>query len=394
MININNKSWTKLRFSDIQKHLSGSDDETFFFEYKSDKVSSEKFINEVSAFANTFGGYIFLGVGDDKTIEGCSTWTEQKIHSVMHDCITPIPNFDVKKFKSDNKIIYVVKIEEGMMPPYITNKGTIYERVSSGSFVIKDSNKLTQIFYKRESYLRNLEKKLYITELAKEKIPINLCAYIDVGMSFSFNREERLQNKFYKFDLSKVTEYLKTLGCGFTLSKMGKSFIISIGGFSFFDNQDNKFLPTAGISNFTEIMEDGSIKYRILIYSRKTDKDGQVEISDLVLVNDVFKKIYSLFFANELKTGFISAQKYEKLTVIKQFIPYFEENEDMHSWLLMHQKLYGNNLIIDSNRFPKTGFFTIEKRDFSENKVKFNYENLLNQLFICDYIIPGYILDS
>lgn len=30
MININNKSWTKLRFSDIQKHLSGSDDETFF----------------------------------------------------------------------------------------------------------------------------------------------------------------------------------------------------------------------------------------------------------------------------------------------------------------------------------------------------------------------------
>ena len=50
MININNKQWEKLRFSDIEKLLAGTDDETFFFEFKSDKESPAKLVKEVSAF--------------------------------------------------------------------------------------------------------------------------------------------------------------------------------------------------------------------------------------------------------------------------------------------------------------------------------------------------------
>ena len=95
MININNKEWDKLRFSDIQKHLSEDDDENFFFEYKNDEVKSKHLINEISAFANTYGGYIFLGIDDDKNISGCSTWNEQKINSTIHDSITPVHLFCV-----------------------------------------------------------------------------------------------------------------------------------------------------------------------------------------------------------------------------------------------------------------------------------------------------------
>ena len=76
MININNKEWGKLRLSDIQKHLSGDDDESFFFEYKEDDVKPDHLIKEVSAFANTYGGYIIIGVNDNKEIIGCSKWTE------------------------------------------------------------------------------------------------------------------------------------------------------------------------------------------------------------------------------------------------------------------------------------------------------------------------------
>ena len=67
MININNKSWNKLRFTDIEKFLSGTDDENFFFEFKADEETPPKLIKEISAFANTYGGYIFLGVNNDKT---------------------------------------------------------------------------------------------------------------------------------------------------------------------------------------------------------------------------------------------------------------------------------------------------------------------------------------
>ena len=49
MININNKPWDKLRSSDILKLLAGTDDETFFFEFKSDDEPPAKLIKEISA---------------------------------------------------------------------------------------------------------------------------------------------------------------------------------------------------------------------------------------------------------------------------------------------------------------------------------------------------------
>lgn len=131
MICINNKRWEKLRATDIVKFLEGSDDEeTFFFEYKSDDETASKLMKEISAFANTYGGYIFIGVNNDKSISGCRKWNEQRIHSTIYDSITPIPNFDVRRFKTKYGVVYVIKIEEGTMPPYITNKGEIYQRVN------------------------------------------------------------------------------------------------------------------------------------------------------------------------------------------------------------------------------------------------------------------------
>lgn len=121
MIDINNKSWNKLRSTDIEKLLAGDVDENFFFEFKADDETTVKLIKEVSALSNTYGGYILLGINDDKTIGGCQKWTEQRIHTTIHDSITPIPNFDVKRFKIHDKIVLVIKIEEGTMPPYITN---------------------------------------------------------------------------------------------------------------------------------------------------------------------------------------------------------------------------------------------------------------------------------
>ena len=132
MITINGKDWSKLRFSDIRNLLSSADDESFFFEFKSDDVSNQKLIQEISAFANTYGGYILIGINDDKSIGGCKKWTENRIHTTIHDSITPVPSFDVKRFKPKEGTVLVIRIEEGKEPPYVTNKGKIYERVSFG----------------------------------------------------------------------------------------------------------------------------------------------------------------------------------------------------------------------------------------------------------------------
>ena len=78
MININNKIWDKLRLKDIEKYLDTiDDDETFFIEFKEENIRNTQLTKEISAFANSFGGYILLGVNDSKKIVGCSNiWTE------------------------------------------------------------------------------------------------------------------------------------------------------------------------------------------------------------------------------------------------------------------------------------------------------------------------------
>ena len=151
MISINNREWNELTVTDVEKAVA-SEEESFYFEFKDDRVESRKLAEEISALANTYGGYLFLGVSDKKEIDGCKKWNEQSIHAMIHDSLSPTPGFDVKKFvTNDNKNIYVIRIEPGTMPPYITSKGKIYERLSSGSFPINDSTKLTQMYYQREN---------------------------------------------------------------------------------------------------------------------------------------------------------------------------------------------------------------------------------------------------
>lgn len=85
MVNINGKEWSKLIPQDIEEMLAEQDrEESFFFEFKEDNVAPAKVMEEISAFANTFGGYVFLGVTDNKQITGCAAWNEQRIHNLEY----------------------------------------------------------------------------------------------------------------------------------------------------------------------------------------------------------------------------------------------------------------------------------------------------------------------
>lgn len=396
MININNKPWEKLRFHDIEKLLSGADDETFFFEFKSDDESPGKLIKEVSAFSNTYGGYLLLGVNDDKTIGGCKKWTEQRIHATIHDSITPVPNFDVKKFKSDEKIILVIKIEEGNMPPYITNKGQIFERISSGSFPINDSGKLSQLYAKRQDQLIRIKDKI---ELEKVEIdstcPNNICGYLDLGFSSTFSDVTNFQKTFYVYDFGPISNYLKSINSQYSISRLGYSVLISIGQVTA-TNGDKKVPLNSGVNNFIEIMCDGSVRSRIILAA--TPDHTVVEISTILYFSRMFKDIYAMIFGKNLVKKFIYAQKYERLTVIKQFVPFYNfEGADnqliatFNNYLTEHRKKYGNNLIIESSRLPKSDYFIIDKRWFNERKLKYNADSIIEGLFGSAYYNLGFI---
>lgn len=251
MININNKRWDKITARDIQKVLSGTDDESFFFEFKSDDEEPNKLVKEISALANTYGGYIFLGVNNDKSIGGCEKWTEQRIHTTIHDSLTPTPNFDVRRFKIEGKTVFVIKVEEGTLPPYITGKGAIYERLSSGSFPIKDSAKLTQLYNKRADQEARVKSKIEFGDIDVNLANTNnLCGYIDIGFSVTCSEETYLQKNCQKLDfLSSVAE--KVGNNAFSVSLFGSALMFTIGEIANSERSKPAPLFAAGLHNFT-----------------------------------------------------------------------------------------------------------------------------------------------
>lgn len=399
MVNINSKPWEELQFKDIQDYLSDPDsNENCFFEYKIDKVEPAKLVKEISAFANTYGGYIFLGVDDNKNIVGCTAWNEQRIHITIHNGITPTPQFDVKCFSADDKIIYVIKIEEGAMPPYITNKGDICERVSSGSCVVTESGKLNQMYHKRADQLLHIKSQIELPEVEAAKLPNNVFGYWDFGFSVVTSEQTNLQKNFYTIDLEPIAKYLREINPEFSITRVGYSYVFGMGSATV-RTQNGKVVPTAaGVHDFMEIMLDGSVRGRLLLIA--TPETADVDITSLFYYSSSFlRKVYSLIFGDGYSEIFVYAQKYEKLTVLKQFVPFYKlGTEDSESdknryreYLENHKRKYGNNLIMTSNRIPKSDYEIIDRKYFDELNMAYNTGNLYRELFYSAFMNLGYI---
>ena len=399
MVNINSKPWEELQFKDVQDYLSDPDsNENCFFEYKIDKVEPAKLVKEISAFANTYGGYIFLGVDDNKNIVGCTAWNEQRIHITIHNVITPTPQFDVKCFSADDKIIYVIKIEEGAMPPYITNKGDICERVSSGSCVVTESGKLNQMYHKRADQLLHIKSQIELPEVEAAKLPNNVFGYWDFGFSVVTSEQTNLQKNFYTIDLEPIAKYLREINPEFSITRVGYSYVFGMGSATV-RTQNGKVVPTAaGVHDFMEIMLDGSVRGRLLLIA--TPETADVDITSLFYYSSSFlRKVYSLIFGDGYSEIFVYAQKYEKLTVLKQFVPFYKlGTEDSESdknryreYLENHKRKYGNNLIMTSNRIPKSDYEIIDRKYFDELNMAYNTGNLYRELFYSAFMNLGYI---
>ena len=89
--------------------------------------------------------------------------------------------------------VYIIKVEEGSVPPYITNEGKIYCRLSSGSFPIKDATHLARLIEKRRDTMHMISDKIILNpiEIGRET-PTNLCAYVDVGLYRMFTGRRKL----------------------------------------------------------------------------------------------------------------------------------------------------------------------------------------------------------
>ena len=127
--------------------------EGWFIEYKRSVRSAKPLAKSVAAFANTYGGWLFLGVEesstdgtpnaggfpglDDEEVRRTLQWLRQSLHSYVQ----PVPYFhsEVLRGPSDEigllegRAIISVHVPESVATPHLHNDGRIYTRVADSS---------------------------------------------------------------------------------------------------------------------------------------------------------------------------------------------------------------------------------------------------------------------
>lgn len=142
-------------------------DEGYNIEYKSewnDNFKKKHLAKVITSFANTEGGWLFVGVDDAGKFVGIEkqrTDFSQQIGQILKTSVSPYPTFETKfvKDKDSNKGVLIVYVHEGDEPPYVC-KGSIYVRIGSNKEPIPAPNRgiIDNLTEKRRRYQQQMDK--------------------------------------------------------------------------------------------------------------------------------------------------------------------------------------------------------------------------------------------
>lgn len=126
--------------------------EGWYVEYKSQPMNARAFAKAVSAFANTYGGWLFIGIEEKSKeepvarnfpgiAEGDVDSMLQRLQQAAADHLNPAPFFETCILRgpcreiglNDGCSVVVVNIPLSLTAPHIHSDGRIYRRVADGS---------------------------------------------------------------------------------------------------------------------------------------------------------------------------------------------------------------------------------------------------------------------
>lgn len=154
MYNPFNKEIDELEFSDLKKLIDNQIREGFYIEYKSDFQKGNRIAKSIASFANTHGGWYFIGIKDNdntniaKELVGFDLKENkqpiERIRDISRDYISPIPVFFSKLIDFENdRAILIIFIPESYETPHILSDGVVYRRNGEVSDPIKETDRYT-----------------------------------------------------------------------------------------------------------------------------------------------------------------------------------------------------------------------------------------------------------
>lgn len=159
--------------------------EGLYIEYKSTFQSPLKIAHTISSFANTYGGWYFVGIESNESnipedLSGFNLITHQNpiehVRNIVRDYVTPFPRYYSKLIKiKDEKAILVIEIPESDETPHITKDGRIYRRNAEGSDPVLETNRyaLDRLYDKSKAFSEKIEhfcrNEIIISEAQKNQ---------------------------------------------------------------------------------------------------------------------------------------------------------------------------------------------------------------------------------
>ena len=165
-------------------------------EFKSKSIGNAGLAKEMVAFSNTSGGIIFIGVNDERNVEGLSSddrgRLNQSVPNIASDRICPPIKLGNTGFTQlpDGWVMFV-SVPEGIRKPYMDNNTSIYIRNGANSQKIRSPEEILRMFQNAGSiqadsipvrdssvtdldkdYFDNFYKKEYYSSINNEELSV------------------------------------------------------------------------------------------------------------------------------------------------------------------------------------------------------------------------------
>lgn len=98
--------------------------EDSFVELKDPRVSNADLARELCAFANSQGGRVLLGIGDDGSILDAAGWDDERVINIVRTAIDPplMPTYQRVAWDEERTVV-VIGVEAGAEKPYAVRSG-------------------------------------------------------------------------------------------------------------------------------------------------------------------------------------------------------------------------------------------------------------------------------
>jgi ATP-dependent DNA helicase RecG len=138
-----------MKFSDLQKLVSGGEDSTR--QFKTDVRNADSLAAEMAAFANAEGGVILIGVADDGSIPGLLRDDVNRINQMISNAASHLVRSPLA-VKTENvsvgkrRIVIALTIPKGIDKPYFDKNGVIWLKSGADKRRVNSKEELRRLF--------------------------------------------------------------------------------------------------------------------------------------------------------------------------------------------------------------------------------------------------------